>query len=378
MRVAVDATALLDPPTGIGAFVRALVDGLAGRALAGEDLELRLYAVTWRGRDLEALTRPGAHLSPVRIPARLARALWPRIDAPPVSWLAGRVDVVHGPSFVVPPGRLLPWGRGAAEVVTVHDLTPVRFPEMCTADTLQYPALVARAIARGAHVHAVSQFVADEVRACWSLPADRVTVVPNGVDADLGRTGDAAAGREAAGHDRYVLALGTVEPRKDLPGLVAAFDLLATERPDLGLVLAGPDGWGADALTAAIERSPARARIRRLGWVDERTRADLLRGATVLAYPSVYEGFGLPPLEAMAAGTPVVTTTAGALPETVGDAAVLVEAGDPAALAAGIAGVVDDPTVAADLVTRGHRHVARFSWATTVDGLLALYRRLAV
>ena len=213
----------------------------------------------------------------------------------------------------------------------------------------------------------------------FAITADRVVVVPYGVGvppADRPGT-DAATGRRLAGTERYLLAVGTVEPRKDLPSLVRAHDALAADHPGLGLVIAGPDGWGADALTTAIDRSSHRSQIRRLGWVDDDQRAALLRGASVYAYPSVYEGFGLPPLEAMAAGTPVVTTSAGSLPEVVGDAALVVAPGDSDALAGAIAQVLDDSARADQLRERGHERARRFSWDATADGLVAVYRRLA-
>ncbi|MEZ5134425.1 MAG: glycosyltransferase [Acidimicrobiales bacterium] len=161
------------------------------------------------------------------------------------------------------------------------------------------------------------------------------------------------------------------------PGLVAAFELVAGADPDVRLVLAGPDGWGAEALTAALRRARHRDRVRRIGWVDATERAALLRGATAFAYPSVYEGFGLPPLEAMSAGVPVVTTAAGAIPETVGDAALVVPVGDREALARALTQVLEDDTVRRDLVVRGGARVASHPWATTIDGLVALYRRAA-
>ena len=173
-----------------------------------------------------------------------------------------------------------------------------------------------------------------------------------------------------------MLTLATVEPRKDHPTLVRAFasDALAGPLADVRLVLAGPDGWGTEALQAALARSPAAARVTRLGWVDDASRADLLAGAAVLAYPSRYEGFGLPPLEAMAAGVPVVATAAGAVPEVVGDAAVLVPPGDADGLAAGLAQVLLDDGRADDLRRRGRARLAAFDWDRTVEGLVALYR----
>jgi glycosyltransferase involved in cell wall biosynthesis len=369
VRLALDATSLLGNRTGVGSFTGALVERFATR----DDLDLTLFGVTWRGRDgLRAAAPPGVAVVGRPMAARPLRAAWRRADLPPVEWWTGRVDVVHGPNFVVPPSR------HAAEVVTVHDLTCVRFPELCTPDTLEYPALLARAARRGAWFHTVSSTVGDEVRDLLGVPADRVQVVPNGApsptDADANAS-RAAEGRRLAGAERYVLSLGTIEPRKDLVGLVAAFDEVAVARTDVVLVLAGPDGWGADAVGAAIGASPHRRRIRRLGWVAPGDRDALLAGATAFAYPSRYEGFGLPPLEAMAQRTPVVATRAGALPEVLGDAAAWADVGDRAGLAEALAGVLDDADRREALVARGLARLGRYDWDSTADGLVQLYRR---
>ncbi|MGH9273829.1 MAG: glycosyltransferase family 4 protein [Acidimicrobiales bacterium] len=363
LRVALDATSLYDLRSGVGRFTEEVLEGAGRRA----DVDPVAYAVTWRGAGrLETLLPTGVRAAPRRRMAALPlRQAWARSDRPRIEWWTGPVDVVHGTNFVVPPTR------GAA-VVTIHDLTYLRFPEMCTSDVLQYVDLVPRALRRGATVHAVSEFVREEVLQHYGLPADRVVAVANGITPTL--VGDPARGRQAAGGERYVLAIGTVEPRKDLPGLVRAFDEVAGEDEDLRLVIAGADGWGAEALTDAITDAHHAARIRRVGWIDEPARADLLAGATALVLASRYEGFGLTAGEAMAAGVPVVATAVGGIPEVVGDAAVLVPPGDVASLAGAVAGLVSDAEQRARLVEQGRARAETFTWTRTIDGLVALWR----
>jgi glycosyltransferase involved in cell wall biosynthesis len=368
VRVAVDATPLLDVPTGVSVFTRDVLERLGRR----DDLEVVAYGLTLRHRaELKRRLPAGVRATTWPVPGRTMRVLWLRVPAPTIEAWTGAVDVVHGPNFVVPPTS------GAAALVTIHDLTCVRFPELCDAHTRRYPAYIAAALRRGAHVHTVSATVAAEVADHFAVAADRIHVVHNGVSPPRG--GDPERGRHVAGDAPFVLALGTIEPRKDLVSLVRAFDTVAATSAgrDLHLVMAGKRGWGAAELDKAIRTSAHRDRIVRLGWVDDQTRADLLHAARVLAYPSVYEGFGLPPLEAMLARVPVVTTNAGALPEIVGDAALMVPVGDTDALADALARAVDDDALRDRLVNDGLAQAQRYSWDACARGLVEVYERIA-
>jgi glycosyltransferase involved in cell wall biosynthesis len=342
---------------------------LAALARRG-DIDLHAYALSWRGRNaLVASVQPGVRASTRPFPARVVRECWQRgLARPRAEDWTGPVDVVHATNFVAPPAR-------APVVVTVHDVTFLRFPELCTPDTLRYPRLLRHAIARGAVVHTPSEFVAAEVREMLDAPDDRVVAIHSGIPGVA--DGDAARGRGLAGHDRYVLALGTIEPRKNLTTLVRAFDCVAETDPELGLVLAGPPGWDAARVQSTVDASTARARILSTGFVDDRDRADLLAGASVFAYPSVYEGFGFPPLEAMQCGVPVVAGDAGALPEVLGDAAILIPPTDVDALADAIGTLADpDDATRAEFVTRGRDRVGRYDWDTTAARMVELYRSL--
>jgi glycosyltransferase involved in cell wall biosynthesis len=315
----------------------------------------------------------GAHQRPM--PARPLQAAWRRVDVPPLEWFIGPADVVHGTNFVVPPTAR------AAAVVSVHDLTPVHHPELCDQATLAYPGLIRRALRRGAWVHTDSAFVAGEVVDAFGADPARVRAVNPGIP-DLPELEEPEAGvvRRQLLPDptwRYCLAVGTAEPRKDLPGLVRAFSDVAARQPDAALVLAGPPGWGDDDLEAAVRASPARDRVVRTGWVEPRQLAALLMGATVLAYPSLYEGFGFPPLQAMRAGVPVVATSAGSLPEVLGDGALLVQPGDHDALVAALDGCLGDDALRARLIAAGTGWVTRYSWERCGEGLEELYREAA-
>jgi glycosyltransferase involved in cell wall biosynthesis len=366
LRVAVDATSLYDPLTGVGRFTAELLRGAGRRA----DLEVRAFAVTWRGRERLAELVPPGIATPVRWPMAAAplRAAWGRADRPRIERWTGTVDVVHGPNFVVPPAR-------AAQVVTVHDLTAWRWPELCTDDVRQHPALVARAVRRGAWIHTPSAFVRDEVIELVGAAPERVVAIANGITPPS--AGEPADGVALVGCDRYVLVLGTIEPRKDHPSLVAAFDLLAAADPEVRLVVAGPDGWGAEAYQAAIAACGHRDRIVRLGYVDEAQRGALMAGASVMAVPSRYEGFGLTAAEAMLAGVPVVATTGGSLPEVVGDAGLLVPVGDVEALAGALARALQDDDLAADLAARGRKRAAGLTWSAATDAIADLWHRAA-
>jgi len=372
LRVALDATPLLGKPTGVGVFCLGALQSLGERT----DVAVRAFAVSWRRRAGMEARLPANVAAPQRpMPARPLHALWGRVDLPPIEWFIGNVDVVHGTNFVVPPTRK------AGAVVSVHDLTPLHHPELCNQATLAYPELIRRALRRGAWVHTDSAFVAGEVIEAFGVDPARVRVVQPGVpplpDIEPEVAGSLVEPFLPPGVSRYVLAIGTAEPRKDLPGLVRAFDHLAERHADLALVLAGPPGWGEDALTKAVERARCKERVVRTGWLEPLALAALLRRASVLAFPSLYEGFGFPPLEAMAAGVPVVATRAGSLPEVLGEGASMVDVGDGDGLAAALDRILDDPVLRERLVAAGVERAASFSWERCGEGLTVLYRDVA-
>jgi glycosyltransferase involved in cell wall biosynthesis len=365
LRVALDGAPLLGDRTGIGRLTEEMLVALAGRG----DIDVSTYVISRTGRrDIGPRVPPGVRVAGSVLPARYVYPLWERGWGPRIERWTGRVDVVHATNYRVPPAR-------AAVVVSLHDLTFVQHPELVDEETRRFGTrLVELGIRRGATVHVISDFVGAEVRAHFGLPPERVVRVYPGVRVEHGS--DATAGAALAGTNRYVLAVGTIEPRKNYPALVRAFDAVAATTPDLALVVAGRDGWDRPAFDAAVASAAARDRIRTLGYVNESQRADLLAGATVFAYPSLVEGFGFPPLEAMLAGVPVVAARQGTLEEVLGDAALLADPGDVDALAGALATAIGDDDVRGRLVTAGTARAGRYTWERTGAGLAELYGRL--
>ena len=263
--------------------------------------------------------------------------------------------------------------------MTIHDCSFVRYPQWSSPAVLAMEPAIRRAIRDGAWVHAPSAFTAAEVTELLGADPRRVIVVEHGAPrlADSSGLGVSIGVRGLIEDSPYILAIGTIEPRKNLHRLVLAFGTLASHTPDVSLVIAGADGPARPEVDVAIESLPPgiRARVALTGYVNEATRAALLRGASAVAYPSLYEGFGLPLLEAMATGVPVVASKTGATSEVAGEAAFLVDPLDPDALADALARVLNDRDLANSMVAAGHERANKYSWERTASGMLDIYRQ---
>jgi len=368
--VAIDVTPLLGVRSGIGAAVAEIVVAL--RALeAGPDLVP--YTLSTRARLQRDAVPPDTRFVP--IPARILLRSWVRADAPRIDRWLRPAQVLHATNYLAPPGRL-------PTLVSVYDCSFVRYPELCTPEVRAFDPIIRRAVARGATLHTGSEFVAEEIEEIFGpglRAAGRLVVIPLGIPA-LGDEAQMPASVAAAlAGAPFVVAIGTLEPRKNFAHLVGAFGALAARHPDLRLVIAGHDGPARPEIDAAIARLPAgtRERVVLAGGVTDAGRRALLEGATLLAYPSIYEGFGFPVLEAMTAGVPVVAARAGSIPEVAGDAALLVEPTNESAIADEMDRVISDEATRSELVARGRDHVHAFSWDHTARALASCYRRIA-
>jgi glycosyltransferase involved in cell wall biosynthesis len=352
-------------------YTTALAAGLAAR----RDVALHLAT----GRDDAArwtTIAPGADIHAVVPERRPLRLLWERTRGAALARDTG-VEIWHGPHYTMPAGLR------CASVVTVHDMTFFDHPEWHERVKVAFfRRMIKNAAARADVLVCDSAFTAARLRANV-VPRAEVRVVPLGVDASRFAPDGASAVDDLARlatrgvEPPYLAFAGTFEPRKNIPVLVDAFARIAPSHPEMRLVLAGGDGWGTNAVRDAIAASGVGTRIVRPSYVDDDTLAALFRRAEAVVYPSLEEGFGLPALEALASGTPLVTSAGSALEEVVGDAGVLVDPNDTGALADALTRVLDDAAFAASLRKAGPMRAADFTWSRCVDGYVDVYERAA-
>jgi len=292
---------------------------------------------------------------------------------------AHHLDVLHTPSY-----RRMLWSRPCALVATIHDLAPFHVPAKYDWKRMFYGRAVARRLARRQHqIIAISQTTADDL-AKYFGQTENVTVVPNGVDLQRFSPGPPGVARAVVAqrfglHDPYFLYVARLEhPGKNHIRLIQAFNELKSERPmNWRLVLAGSDWRGADAIHAAVRQSPFANEINCLGFVPDDDLPFLYRGAEVVVCPSLYEGFGLPVLEAMACARPVISSNRGALAEVAGSAAILFDPEDPSALKRQLARLTGDDSLRKELSVAGLAQARKFDWQTTAKRTIETYVRAA-
>lgn len=379
MRLIVSVDALRPPLTGIGRYTWELVVRLQKTPRL---TQLRFYRAGNWVRDPGRLCLARASPTAVDVPT-------PEKAAPPAQpsaayrWAKNlywnttcRGNVFHAPNYFLPS-----YARNG--VVTVHDLSVLRFPETHPIERVrQWDDAFRRSLDLASQLITDTEATRQEVIEQFQWPAERVTAVPLGVSPDY-RPRSAEALRPAlAAHGlqpgRYVLCVATLEPRKRIDVLLAAYRLLPMAlRRQHPLVLVGPQGWQAERLLQQVAEAQTEGWLTYLGFVPPDVLPLLYAGTSGFAYPSVYEGFGLPVVEAMASGVPVVTSNRSSLPEVAGGAAWLVDPDDATQLALALEQMLVDPARRVAAVQAGIAHAARFTWDACLQQTLAVYRRAA-
>lgn len=377
MRIGIDVRNMLNPKTNEGAGIGHHIYYLVRELLSIAPQHTFVLFFDHGYRDTVEFERSNSEIRcmphrELRVPLVYAH-VWV-----PMRIAFARLDLFHGPANALP--LVLP----VPSVLTMHDIAiyehPEWFPEKQSFSTR---VVVPRALRSARAVITVSEAAKRDIAKRFHLSNDKLTVIPNGATPATPIGTIAPHDLVINHHDlrdvRYVLYVGTVEPRKNIEALVAAFTELKQRRADwtnIHLVIAGADGWKYEGVHKAISASAAAKDIHHVGYVTDRQKNILLQRAAAFVWPSLYEGFGIPILEAFAAGVPVVTSNVSAMPEVAGDAAVLVDPHNTVALAEAMERVVHDEVLRTELIARGHAQAKQFTWRAAARATLALYERI--
>jgi glycosyltransferase involved in cell wall biosynthesis len=361
VRILVDYRPALRARTGVGEYIHQLTRAYTA---AYRD-EVLLFTSSWKDRPARNVAdQTGARVIDRRIPVRILNYVWHRLEWPPAEMLAGNIDITHSAHPLLMPART------AAQIVTIHDLFFLSHRQDTGGEIRRdYPAL-ATSHARRAHAVITStQYGRSQIIERLGVAGEQIYVCPPGAPVwrTLGRQPNVPS-------DGCILFVGTLEPRKNVGALLDAYERLVSRRPDVPkLVLAGRATAAASNWLARVKTAPLAGRVTHVGYVDEGAREDLYRSARVLVMPSLDEGFGLPALEAMSAGVPVIVSSRGSLPEVVQDAGVQVDPSDTASLADAIERAVFDHGWAVEAARIGLDRARSFTWAESARTLQRAY-----
>jgi glycosyltransferase involved in cell wall biosynthesis len=374
MRIAIDIRPVLSKRTGVGNYLYHLLLTLSRIDYANE---YRLFSSSLKDRIPEELRRlPQRYqISDFRIPVRIMNALWQRFRFPPIELFTGRADIVYSPHPFIPPSA------GPKRIVTVHDLYFLRHPEWSSGEVAKhFIPFVRKSLGKADAVVASSLSTKKDCMECCGIEEAKITVVHLGIDRSFfsspSHSETNRAKKKYGIPGEFILSVGTMEPRKNHVRLLHAFQGVHERHPGLALVIAGSQGPSTETILRTIDALGLRGSVILAGYVEERELKALYRAGLMLAFPSLYEGFGFPVLEAMACGTPVLASNRTSIPEIAGDAALLVDPEDTDEIREGMRKLVEEKDLAACCSTKGIARAEAFTWEKTAGSLLTLFRRV--
>lgn len=369
MKIGIDIRPLRDTMTGIGRYLYKLLEELS---ICDTENQYRLFYSNIKGNRPAGLPRSAnMEVLSYRWPGKMITALWAYSQFPVAETFLGDIDVFHAPCFQVPPVR------NCATVFTIHDLIPITNPELAIPSAIRHFRPRIKHYARRADIIvAISRATASDIVENLGVQEDKIEVLYQGTTMlQKATTEEVGALREKFGLDRdYILFVGRIEPRKNLPRVLKAFEISGLYR-DLDLVLAGPPGWHMSQFNEAFNFLSCRDSVRILDYVQDRDLAALYSGARLFVFASLKEGFGLPILEAMSVGCPVLTSNCSSMPEVAGDAALYVDPFDIDSISNGLLKIANDSELRSRLSRSGKERVAEFTWEKTAEKMIQIYRR---
>lgn len=375
MKIGIDVTAALTQGGGIGRYTRELVSALTAVA---PELDYHFFSAKVANNPTAVLPQTNqTHFHMAPLGERWLYRLWYRLRLPlPVQWVTGPLDLFHSPDFVLPPvhGRI-------PTLLTVHDLSFVHYPSAYPEQLVRYlNQVVPWSIGRASHVLADSEATKADLVQIWQVAPAKITVLYSGVSDHFQPVTDikkqtAVRQKYKIGTVPYILSVGTIQPRKNYQMLIEAFAPVAQTQPH-HLIISGGKGWLYDEMLAEVSRRGLDGRVHFIGFVDDADLPTLYSGADLFLFPTLYEGFGLPLLEAMQCGVPVVSANVSSLPEVVGQAAIQLSPHQASDWTAVMQRLLQTPSERAALVAAGFRQARRFSWHQSAQQLSQLYQQL--
>ncbi len=376
MKIGIDYTPAHEQGGGIGRYVRELVSALSH---LDTSTDYRLFVAGATPSDRPTSLHANYRWCPTQITPKWLARLWHRANiSMPIERFTGDVDLFHATDFVLPPVR-----PNTRTMLTVHDLSFLRTPETAAPRLRRYLSrVVPKSIATANHILADSEATRRDIIEIYGTPPEKVSVLLSGVSSHFHPTDNPALQAQVRhkygiNDTPYLFSVGTVQPRKNYARTVEALVKLRQRGFDLQVVIAGGRGWLEDQVYEAIEKHNMQTFVQFIGFVDDADLPILYAGASVSIFASLYEGFGLPVLESMACGTPVITSNVSSMPEVAGDVAPMVAPSDAEAIAQHVERLLSDPEVYSDVRRRGLQHVKQFTWEQSAQQLHDLYQRFA-
>lgn len=377
MKIYVEGSPLIKERSGVGQYTKRLVEAMT-KASPADEFTIFGFRFFTKPIPQSVLAAPVQQRFNRLLPGRVYNLLFKLGLAPPIDLVTtGRPDAVWFPNFVVWPV----WRRKTKIIVTIYDISFINYPQFASPANLRYMLrFVPRAIRRADRIVTISESSRHEIAKHYNVSPSRIDIVYPAVDDSEyypRSTTNIAAVRTRLGlPKKYILFTGTLEPRKNIEGLLSAYSALSEElRQQYSLVLVGGKGWKDESIVGAVNRLCQKGEdIISLGYIADNDLPAIYSGASLFVYPSFYEGFGMPPLEAMACGVPVITADNSSLPEVVGKAGIVVDANDTDHLSAEMARVLNDTKLAASLAEAGLARAKKFSWQASAEKMLKIIK----
>jgi len=371
LRIAIDIQTVIGKKTGVGKYTESLVKALS-QIPAPYEFLLCYFNFRSRFKGLE-IKAENFKNNGIKLPGRAFSFLWKKMNAPNFDSLFGEADLFHFPNFILRPVK------SGTTIVTIHDLAFKRFPQYIEKKNLAFlTGHIPRTLARADRIIAVSEFTKKELLKFYSIPENKIEVIHEGIDENFKKIDNAGRLTEIRNKyklpERFFLWVGTLEPRKNISGLLDAFsDFKKIDKSNCRLVMVGKWGWNYHGFMDKIKKMIMREDVILTEYVSDEDLPAIYNLAEAFIFPSIYEGFGLPPLEAMACGVPVITTQA--LNEVVGEAAVKVSERNLEEIVRAMKDILENEGIKKDLIQKGFKRIEQFSWEKAARETLALYEK---